>query len=153
MPPNAKRSFIDRLRTMRETRFGSFVPVLLALAAIWIYFGIAAPLLEHWSDQGLMQKILPTGNLNIGDPFVRGIARVLLPDSLGLLLAGALVLIVFILAFRGQSQRKARGLELDSTVTILAQYCRFACSHWWYFWCSTFWFCFLYFVCRWFSVA
>ena len=35
MQPEHKLSFIDRLRIMRETRFGAFVPVLLALAAIW----------------------------------------------------------------------------------------------------------------------
>jgi len=233
MSANVKLSFVERLRLMRETRFGAFVPVLFALAAIWIYFGIAAPLLEHWSDptsdgarfiflsprniynlfmqssiiatlavgitvvlllgdidlsaaatagvcaallgvlmlagvpsllaclivmvvgtimgaaqgmliayvgipsfvvtlagllgfQGLMQKILPTGNLNIGDPFVRGIARVLLPDTLGLILAGALVLIVFVFAIRRQSQRKLLGLELDSMASILAQVFFFA---------------------------
>lgn len=233
MLPESKRSFVERLRSLRETRFGAFVPVLLALAAIWTYFGVAAPLWEHWSDpasdgvrfiflsprniynlfmqsaliatlavgitvvlllgdidlsaaatagvcaallgvlllagvpsglaclivmalgivmgaaqgmlvayvgipsfvvtlagllgyQGLMQKILPTGNLNIGDPFVRGIARVLIPDSLGLVLAAALVLIVGIFAFRRQSQRKARGLELDSTFSIVVQVIVFA---------------------------
>lgn len=233
MPPDSKRSFVERLRSLRETRFGAFVPVLLALAAIWIYFGIATPLLEHLSDptsegvrfiflsprniynlfmqsaliatlavgitvvlllgdidlsaaatagvcaallgvlilagvpswlaclmvmlvgtimgaaqgvlvayvgipsfvvtlagllgyQGLMQKILPTGNLNIGDPFVRGIARVLLPDALGLALAAVLVVIVFVLSLRRQSQRKARGLELDSMVMIYAQVLIFA---------------------------
>ena len=31
------------LRALRETRFGSFIPVLLALAAIWIYFGATEP--------------------------------------------------------------------------------------------------------------
>ena len=30
-------------RKMRETRFGAFVPVLLALAVIWIYFGLTEP--------------------------------------------------------------------------------------------------------------
>ena len=44
MQPEHKHSFIDRLRMMRETRFGAFVPVLLALAAIWAYFGLAVPL-------------------------------------------------------------------------------------------------------------
>jgi len=226
-------TFVERLRMLRETRFGAFVPVLFALAAIWIYFGIAAPLMEHWSDptsdevrfiflsprniynlfmqssiiatlavgitvvlllgdidlsaaatagvcaallgvlmlagvpsllaclivmavgvvmgaaqglliayvgipsfvvtlagllgyQGLMQKILPTGNLNIGDPFVRGIARVLLPDMLGLVLAGVLVLVVIFLSFRRQSERKALGLELDSTLSIILQIIFFA---------------------------
>ena len=50
MQPDLKLSFIDRLRLMRETRFGAFVPVLLALAAIWIYFGVAVPLWEYWAD-------------------------------------------------------------------------------------------------------
>lgn len=230
---DSRRSLVERLRTLRETRFGAFVPVLLALTAIWFYFGVATPLWEHLSDpvsdgvrfiflsprniynlfmqsaliatlavgitvvlllgdidlsaaatagvcaallgvlilagipgwiaclmvmgvgivmgaaqgmlvayvgipsfvvtlagllgyQGLMQKILPTGNLNIGDSFVRGIARVLLPDTLGLVLAGALVLIVLFLAIRRQSRRKLCGLELESGITIFAQVIFFA---------------------------
>ncbi len=233
MSRDTTRSFVERLRMMRETRFGAFVPVLLALAAIWLYFGVAAPLWEHWSDpasdgvrfiflsprniynlfmqsaliatlavgitvvlllgdidlsaaatagvcaallgvlilagvpswlaclmvmvvgvvmgsaqgmlvayvgipsfvvtlagllgfQGLMQKILPTGNLNIGDPFVRGIARVLLPDTLGLALAAVLVLVVLILALRRRSMRKTLGLELDSMFALVAQVVIFA---------------------------
>lgn len=47
MQREPKLSFIDRLRILRETRFGAFVPVLLALAAIWAYFGLAVPL---WED-------------------------------------------------------------------------------------------------------
>ena len=33
----------EKIGTLRETQLGSFVPVLLALVAIWIYFGIAEP--------------------------------------------------------------------------------------------------------------
>ena len=36
-------SLADRFRQLRETRFGSFAPVLLALVAIWIYFGLTQP--------------------------------------------------------------------------------------------------------------
>lgn len=233
MQPEMKLSIIDRLRMMRETRVGAFVPVLMALAAIWLYFGLAVPLWEHWSDpgsegirliflsprniynlfmqsaviatlavgitvvlllgdidlsaaatagvcaallgvlmlagvpawvacfivmavgvlmgaaqgvliayigipsfvvtlagllgfQGLMQKILPTGNLNVGDPFVRGIARVLLPDMLGLILAGALVAFVAYSLFHRQSQRRTKGLELDSSATLWGQVAFFA---------------------------
>lgn len=233
MQPEVKLSFVDRLRLLRETRFGAFVPVLLALAAIWLYFGLAVPLWEHASDpdssgarfiflsprniynlfmqsaviatlavgitvvlllgdidlsaaatagvcaallgvlvlagvpgllacfivmgvgilmgaaqgvliayigipsfvvtlagllgyQGLMQKILPTGNLNIGDPFVRGIARVLLPDWLGLALAGALVFWVAISLLRRQAKRSSLGLELDSRVALWGQVAFFA---------------------------
>lgn len=39
MPPDRAA----RLRLLRDTRFGAFAPVLLALAAIWIYFGITEP--------------------------------------------------------------------------------------------------------------
>ena len=228
MQPDLKLSFIDRLRLMRETRFGAFVPVLLALAAIWIYFGVAVPLWEYWVDtdaesirfiflsprniynlfmqsaviatlavgitvvlllgdidlsaaatagvcaallgvlvlaglpgpiaclivmavgiimgtvqgmlvayvgipsfvvtlagllgfQGLMQKILPTGNLNVGDPFVRGLARVLLPDMLGLALALVCVVLFAYVNLRKQAIRKARGLELDNTFIVWGQ--------------------------------
>lgn len=228
MQPDLKLSFIDRLRLMRETRFGAFVPVLLALAAIWIYFGVAVPLWEYWADtdaesirfiflsprniynlfmqsaviatlavgitvvlllgdidlsaaatagvcaallgvlvlaglpgpiaclivmavgiimgtaqgilvayvgipsfvvtlagllgfQGLMQKILPTGNLNVGDPFVRGLARVLLPDMLGWTLALICVVIFAFVNLRKQAIRKARGLELDNAFIVWGQ--------------------------------
>jgi D-xylose transport system permease protein len=33
----------QKLQALRETGFGSFVPVILALVAIWIYFGITEP--------------------------------------------------------------------------------------------------------------
>jgi len=36
-------SLAQRFRLLRETRFGSFGPVLLALAVIWLWFGIAEP--------------------------------------------------------------------------------------------------------------
>lgn len=228
MQPDTIFSPVDRLRRMRETRLGSFVPVLLALAAIWLYFGVALPVWEFWSDpdaasirfiflsprniynlfmqsaviatlavgitivlllgeidlsaaatagvcaallgvlvlagipgwaacvivmavgvvmgaaqglliayvgipsfvvtlagllgyQGLMQKILPTGNLNIGDPFVRAIARILIPDIWGLLLAGLLVVAMAALALRRQAERKVRGLELDTNAALWGQ--------------------------------
>ena len=233
MQTDPRPSFVDRLRELRQTRFGAFVPVLLALAAIWCYFGLAVPLWEYWSDpdadsirfiflsprniynlfmqsaviatlavgitivlllgdidlsaaatagvcaallgvlvlagvpgwlaclivmavgivmgaaqgllvayvgipsfvvtlagllgyQGLMQKILPTGNLNVGDPFVRSIARLLIPDNLGLALAGALVVLVAVMSVRRQSRRRARGLELDSNLAIWGQVAFFA---------------------------
>ena len=34
----------DRLRALRETQIGAFIPVLLALVAIWGYFGLVIPL-------------------------------------------------------------------------------------------------------------
>ncbi len=231
--PELKLTFVDRLRNLRETRFGSFVPVLLALAAIWAYFGLVGPLWSYWSDpdaeairfiflsprniynlfmqsaviatlavgitvvlllgdidlsaaatagvcaallgvlmlsgvpgwtaclivmgvgivmgaaqgllvayvgipsfvvtlagllgfQGLMQKILPTGNLNVGDPFVRGFARVLLPDILGWALAIAIVALVVFLSLRKQSQRRSKALELESTAAVWGQVAFFA---------------------------
>jgi D-xylose transport system permease protein len=233
MQTDLKLSFIDRMRVMRESRFGAFVPVLLALAAIWIYFGVAVPLWEYWADtdaesirfiflsprniynlfmqsaviatlavgitvvlllgdidlsaaatagvcaallgvlvltglpgpiaclivmavgimmgtvqgilvayvripsfvvtlagllgfQGLMQKILPTGNLNVGDPFVRGLARVLLPDMLGWILALVCMVIFAYINLRKQAIRKARGLELDNTFIVWGQITFFA---------------------------
>ncbi len=212
---------------MRETRFGAFVPVLCALAAIWLYFGLALPLYEvligeaeilrliflsprniynlfmqsaviatlavgitivlllgdidlsaaatagvcaallgvlvlagvpGWlacvmvigvgivmgaaqgllvayvgipsfvvtlagllGYQGLMQKILPTGNLNVGDVFVRGIARVLIPDMWGLMLGLVCVAAFAFFNLRKQAQRRNQGLELDSAVALWGQ--------------------------------
>ena len=43
MENDYKPGWIERFRQLRETRFGSFVPVLLALAVIWAYFSITEP--------------------------------------------------------------------------------------------------------------
>lgn len=221
-------NLIYRLREMRQNRFGAFVPVLLALAAIWVYFGLAVPLYEHWTNpdsesvrfiflsarniynlfmqsaviatlavgitivlllgdidlsaaatagvcaallgvlvlagvpgwvaclmvmfvgivmgaaqgmlvayvgipsfvvtlagllgyQGLMQKILPTGNLNVGDPFVRSIARILVPDLWGLAIAGLVVVAMVAVVLRRQAQRREKNLETDSPLAVFPQ--------------------------------
>ena len=221
-------NLIHRLREMRQNRFGAFAPVLLALAAIWLYFGLAVPLYEHWTDpdsesvrfiflsarniynlfmqsaviatlavgitivlllgdidlsaaatagvcaallgvlvlagvpgwvaclmvmfvgivmgtaqgmlvayvgipsfvvtlagllgyQGLMQKILPTGNLNVGDPFVRSIARILIPDLWGLAIAGLVVVAMVVVVLRRQVQRREKNLETDSAFAVFPQ--------------------------------
>ena len=227
MLPEPETTFLDRFRAMRETQFGAFVPVLLALAAIWGYFGLVLPLYDvvtgeaesfraiflsprniynlfmqsaviatlavgitvvlllgeidlsaaatagvcaallgvlvlagvpGWlaciivifvgimmgaaqgvlvayvgipsfvvtlagllGYQGLMQKILPTGNLNVGDPFVRGFARVLIPDLWGVVLAVVVIALFAIANVRKQKNRKAKGLELDSPLALWGQ--------------------------------
>ena len=227
MLPEPETTFLDRFRAMRETQFGAFVPVLLALAAIWGYFGLVLPLYDvvtgeaesfraiflsprniynlfmqsaviatlavgitvvlllgeidlsaaatagvcaallgvlvlagvpGWlaciivifvgimmgaaqgvlvayvgipsfvvtlagllGYQGLMQKILPTGNLNVGDPFVRGFARVLIPDLWGVVLAVVVIALFAIANVRNQKNRKAKGLELDSPLALWGQ--------------------------------
>ena len=233
MPAEATLSLADRLRILRETRFGTFAPVLLALAAIWAYFGLVAPLWEYWSNpsaeavrfiflsprniynlfmqsaviatlavgitvvlllgdidlsaaatagvcaallgvlvlagvpgwaaclvamaagtlmgaaqgllvayvgipsfvvtlagllgfQGLMQKILPTGNLNVGDPFVRSFAQVLVPDALGWVLGIGCVLAFAALSLRHQARRRTRGLEVDAPLAVWGQVAFFA---------------------------
>lgn len=221
-------NLVHLLREMRQNRFGAFVPVLLALTVIWTYFGLAAPLYEHWTNpdsesvrfiflsarniynlfmqsaviatlavgitivlligdidlsaaatagvcaallgvlvlsgvsgwiaclivmfvgiimgaaqgmlvayvgipsfvvtlagllgyQGLMQKILPTGNLNVGDPFVRSIARTLIPDLWGLALASLVVVAMVIFVLKRQAQRRKKHLETDGALAIWPQ--------------------------------
>jgi D-xylose transport system permease protein len=232
MQPEAKMTFLDRFSAMRETQFGAFVPVLLALAAIWGYFGLVLPLFDLMNGeadsfraiflsprniynlfmqsaviatlavgitivlllgeidlsaaatagvcaallgvlvlsgvpgwlaciivifvgivmgaaqgllvayvgipsfvvtlagllgyQGLMQKILPTGNLNVGDPFVRGIARVLIPDLWGIVLGLAVVGMFAYTNLRKQSRRKTLGLEQDSPLALWGQVIAFS---------------------------
>ena len=227
MQSEKKITFLDRLRTMRETEFGAFLPVLFALAAIWGYFGFILPLHDLITGeaesfraiflsprniynlfmqsaviaalavgitvvlllgeidlsaaatagvcaallgvlvlsgvpgflaclivifvgiimgaaqgllvayvgipsfvvtlagllgyQGLMQKILPTGNLNVGDPFVRSIARLLIPDMWGLFLALVVFVLFALTTVRKQVQRKEKGLELDNKLTVWFQ--------------------------------
>ncbi|MCH9853750.1 MAG: ABC transporter permease [Alphaproteobacteria bacterium] len=229
MQPDSKQNLtlLDRFRALRETQFGTFVPVLLALVAIWGYFGLALPLYDLFTGeaesfrtiflsprniynlfmqsaviatlavgitmvlllgdidlsaaatagvcaallgvlvlsgvpgwlaclivicvgiimgvaqgalvayvsipsfvvtlagllgyQGVMQKILPTGNLNVSDPFVRGFARVLIPDIWGLLIGIAVVALFAFMNLRKQAKRKKMGLELDTPLTLWAQ--------------------------------
>jgi len=227
MQPEVKHSLLDRFRALRQTQFGAFVPVLLALAAIWAYFGLVVPFYDvatgeadsfraiflsprniynlfmqsaliatlavgitivlllgdidlsaaatagvcaallgvlvlsgvpAWfaclivmlvgivmgavqgvlvayigipsfvvtlagllGYQGLMQKILPTGNLNVGDEFIRGIARVLIPDTWGLLLGLSFVVAFAFFSLRKQQRRRALGLELDTAFALWGQ--------------------------------
>ena len=227
MQSEKRITFLDRLRTMRETEFGAFLPVLFALAAIWGYFGFILPLHDLITGeaesfraiflsprniynlfmqsaviaalavgitvvlllgeidlsaaatagvcaallgvlvlsgvpgflaclivifvgiimgaaqgllvayvgipsfvvtlagllgyQGLMQKILPTGNLNVGDPFVRSIARLLIPDMWGLFLALVVFVLFALTTIRKQVQRKEKRLELDNKLTVWFQ--------------------------------
>lgn len=227
MQPEARASAAGRFAAMRETRLGTFLPVMLALAAIWTWFGLGLPLYEMATGrsdsfsaiflsprniynlfmqsaviatlavgitivlllgeidlsaaatagvcaallgvlvlagvpgwlaclivmavgivmgsaqgllvayvgipsfvvtlagllgyQGLMQKILPTGNLNVGDPFVRGVARVLVPDYWGLALAVACAALFGFASFRKQSRRRKLGLELESPSALWGQ--------------------------------
>ena len=46
MRPSQGLSFMERFSALRESQLGGFVPVLLALAMIWGYFGFALPLYD-----------------------------------------------------------------------------------------------------------
>ena len=97
---------------------GATQGVLVAYVGIPSFVVTLAGLLGF---QGLMQKILPTGNLNVSDPFVRGFARVLLPDAAGWALAAACVLIFAFLNIRKQNYRHKKGLEVEKSIAIWAQ--------------------------------
>ncbi|MFV1875771.1 ABC transporter permease subunit [Nioella sp.] len=64
---------------------------------------------------------MPTGNLNVGNEFVRGFARVLIPDLWGLALGLVVVAIFAYGSLRKQAQRRVRGLELDSAWALWGQ--------------------------------
>ena len=97
--------------------------VLVAYIGIPSFVVTLAGLLGY---QGLMQKILPTGNLNVGNEFVRGIARVLIPDTWGLLLGLLCVAVFAFFSARQQRQRRSLGLELDSPISMWGQVLAFA---------------------------
>lgn len=217
---NNKPGLIERFRELRESRIGSFLPVLLALIAIWAYFGIAEPvflsprnfynlfmqsavvgtlavgitvvlllgdidlsaaatsgvcaavvavlLANHGFSgplacvvaigfgivlsasqgmlvayvgipsfvvtlagllgfQGLMLKILGQhGAINVSDPFVRGITTTSLSAAWGWSLALVAIAAFVFFTFRRQSQRRAAGLELESTIAVYGQSLFFA---------------------------
>ena len=67
MQPETKLSLIERFREIRETRFGSFVPVILALIAIWAYFGITEPVfLSPRNFYNLFMQSAVVGTLAVG---------------------------------------------------------------------------------------
>jgi D-xylose transport system permease protein len=97
---------------------GAAQGLLVAYVGIPSFVVTLAGLLGY---QGLMQKILPTGNLNVGDPFVRSIARLLIPDMWGLFLALVVFVLFALTTIRKQVQRKEKGLELDNKLTVWFQ--------------------------------
>ena len=97
---------------------GAAQGLLVAYVGIPSFVVTLAGLLGY---QGLMQKILPTGNLNVGDPFVRSIARILIPDIWGLILALFVFALFLFTTLRKQFQRKSKGLELDNNWTVWFQ--------------------------------
>ncbi len=97
---------------------GAAQGLLVAYVGIPSFVVTLAGLLGY---QGLMQKILPTGNLNVGDTFIRGIARLLIPDMWGLALGLVCVTAFATINLRKQAQRRARGLELDSPAALWGQ--------------------------------
>jgi len=232
MQLDGRNSLLERFRIIRQTRIGSFVPVLLALTVIWAWFGVALPLWNMLSGdaesfraiflsprniynlfmqsaliatlavgittvlllgeidlsaaatagvcaallgvmvlagipgwlaclivmaigivmgaaqgllvayigipsfvvtlagligyQGLMQKILPTGNLNVGDPFIRGITRVLIPDLWGLALGLLCILFFAVASLREHARRRALDLEVEPSLALWAQFLAFS---------------------------
>lgn len=67
MSPDHDPDLIERFRALRETRFGSFVPVLLALVAIWAYFGITEPVfLSPRNFYNLFMQSAVVGTLAVG---------------------------------------------------------------------------------------
>lgn len=57
----------EKIDFLRETQFGSFIPVLLALLAIWIYFGIAEPIfLSPRNFYYLFMQSAVVGTLAVG---------------------------------------------------------------------------------------
>ena len=97
---------------------GAAQGLLIAYVGIPSFVVTLAGLLGY---QGLMQKILPTGNLNVGDPFVRSIARILIPDIWGLILALLVFALFLYTTLRKQFQRKSKGLEQDNKWTVWFQ--------------------------------
>lgn len=67
MQTETSMSFLDRFRQMSDTRFGAFVPVLLALVAIWGYFGLTEPaFLSSRNFYFLFMQSAVVGTLAVG---------------------------------------------------------------------------------------
>ena len=60
-------NFLDKIANLRETPLGSFVPVMIALVAIWIYFGINEPIfLSPRNFYYLFMQSAVVGTLAVG---------------------------------------------------------------------------------------
>lgn len=66
-------------------------------------------------------KILPTGNLNVGDPFVRSLSQIPIPETWSWVFGLTIVALILWISRRKQSQRRARGLEAGSLAAIWGQ--------------------------------
>ena len=102
---------------------GAAQGLLVAYVGIPSFVVTLAGLLGY---QGLMQKNLPTGNLNVGDPFVRSITRTLIPELWSWALGAVCILVFALMVLRKQSQRRSRSLEMDSNAAVWGQIVFFA---------------------------
>lgn len=60
-------NFLDKIANLRETPLGSFVPVMIALVAIWVYFGINEPIfLSPRNFYYLFMQSAVVGTLAVG---------------------------------------------------------------------------------------
>ncbi len=64
---DALDGFMAKFGAMRESRFGSFIPVMFALVAIWIYFGLTEPnFLSPRNFHFLFMQSAVVGTLAVG---------------------------------------------------------------------------------------
>lgn len=62
-----KLSFVEKFSELRDSRIGSFLPVLFALIAIWAYFGISEPVfLSPRNFYNLFMQSAVVGTLAVG---------------------------------------------------------------------------------------
>ncbi|WJS05631.1 sugar ABC transporter permease [Roseibium aggregatum] len=119
-------SIADKFRVMRETRFGAFVPVLLALVAIWTYFGITEPaFISSRNFYFLFMQSAVVGTLAVGITIVLLLGDIDLSAAAGAGVCAALMAVLIVAGVPGPIACLAAialGILLGSLQGLLVAY-------------------------------
>lgn len=99
MQPSVQTSAWRWFQQTRATRFGSFIPVILALVAIWLYFGISTPVfLSPRNFYNLFMQSAVVGTLAVGLTLVLLLGEI---DLSAAAIAGACAALMAVLLMAG----------------------------------------------------
>ncbi|MEM7022099.1 MAG: ABC transporter permease [Pseudomonadota bacterium] len=126
MQPESGASIADRFREMRETRFGAFVPVLLALVVIWVYFGLTEPaFLSARNFYFLFMQSAVVGTLAVGITMVLLLGEIDLSAAANAGVCAALLAVLILLGVPGPLAciiAMALGIALGAAQGLLIAY-------------------------------
>lgn len=126
MSPDTNTSALATFRKIRESKFGAFVPVLLALVAIWAYFGITEPaFISSRNFYFLFMQSAVVGTLAVGITIVLLLGDIDLSSAANAGVCAALMAVLIVAGVPGPIAcliAMALGIFLGSVQGVLVAY-------------------------------